>query len=335
MDVHPLPLFFLLGLLSDATSGLSCGIILAMDVDNVPGRRGHRSVEQAIPGRLIGLQGRLARPFWGVMGIWAVLCGVFASNRFRWDGNDLLILALILLLTDLAWGSLWDLAVGTDWFHLLRRRPSPSPLVRPIALPYTQPGSPGGRLFLAMSRLAGWWRTVFWPAAGPAVLGFAAAAILALVLNLILPERIHPLNLAFAIILLSGITLGWRGRGLLAGQALVLVALSWLAGNVAFGDLSRTSAVLALCFAVAAWGALLFGDGRKVGPWLQDGAQFIVLVLLVLMQQPLAAGFLGLLLFAQIALQISFRAGADPDRLMKPTWLWLMGAMMIAAVSIP
>jgi hypothetical protein len=269
------------------------------------------------------------------MGIWAVLCGVFASNRFGWDGNGLLTLALVLFLTDLAWGSLWDLAVGTDWFHLLRRRPSPAPLVRPVALPYTQPGSPGGRLFLAMSGLAGWWRTVFWPAAGPAVLGSAAATILALVLNLILPERIHPLNLAFAIILVLGIALSWRGHGLLAGQALVLVALSWMAGNMAFGDLSRPSAVLALCFAVAAWGALLFGHGRKLGLWLQDGAQCIALVLLVLMQQPLAAGLLGLLLFGQIALQISFRAGADPDRLKRPTWLWLMGAMMIAAVSIP
>lgn len=327
--------FFLLGLFGDATSGLSCGIILPMDANNVPDWRGHRSVDQVIPGRLIGIQGRLARPFWGVMGIWAVLCGVLASNRFRWDSNDLLTLALLLFLTDLAWGSLWDLAVGTNWFRLLSERSSPAPGVKLVALPYTRPGSPGGRLFLAMSRLSGWWRTDFWPTAGPVVLGSVTAAILALVLNLVLPDRIHLLNLVFAVVLSLVIALGWWGHGLLVGQALVLVALSWLAGNMAFAELSQPSAILALCFAVAAWGTLQIRTCRTLGPWLQASAQAAALALLVVLGQPLAAGIVGLLLFGQIALQISFRAGADHDLLMRRTWPWLMAAMMVAAVAIP
>jgi hypothetical protein len=170
---------------------------------------------------------------------------------------------------------------------------------------------------------------------GPAVLGSVAAAILVLVLNLMLPERIHPLNLLFVIILALGVVLSRRGYVFLVGQALVLVALSWLAGNMAFADLSRPSAILALCFAVAAWGILHLGAGRRVGQWLQNGAQCGALVLLVVLRQPLAAGLVGLLLFGQVALQIAFRSDADPDRLMRRTWPWLMASMMIAAVAIP
>ena len=92
-------------------------------------------------GTWIGLRGRLARPFWGWLGGWAVVCGALASNGLRWQGGTLLDLVLALLLVELAWGSLWDLAVGTDWFGSLSpSRPPARPASLP-SLPYTRPSS--------------------------------------------------------------------------------------------------------------------------------------------------------------------------------------------------
>ncbi len=342
--------FFLTSLGRDATSALSCGIIDAMDARDLPGLPGQRAMEGVVPGRLIGLQGRLARPFWGVMGIWAVLCGALASNRLRWDGRDLLTLALVLILADLAWGSLWDLVVGTDWRRLLTARWSSA---RPTssssegddgqfwknstlaALPYTQPGSPGGRVSRRLSGLVGWWCEAFWPAVGPVVLGSLGAVALTVVLTCFLADRVRPLNAVLAVIVGLGLVQRWRGRSSLAGQALVQVGLSWLVGHAAFAGLSRPSVILAVCFAVAAWGVLRAAEALPRGLWLLDGGQAIGVALLAVLRQPLAAGAMGMLLFGQVALQPSLGSGIDPARVMQRTWPWLMAAMLVAALAVP
>ena len=69
-----------------------------MDAHDLPDPDSPMPTVQLIPGRLFGLRGRLARPFWGVMGSWAALCGVLSSNYLRWEGEDLLNLVLVLLL---------------------------------------------------------------------------------------------------------------------------------------------------------------------------------------------------------------------------------------------
>jgi hypothetical protein len=321
-----------------------------MDARDLPGQPGQGTLERVIPGRLIGLQGRLARPFWGVMGIWAVLCGALASNRLRWDGRDLLTLALVLLLADLAWGSLWDLVVGNDWRRLLAEtcsaaRPTSSSSEgesrqfwknsRLAALPYTQPGSPGGRLSRRLSGLVGWWCAAFWPAAGPVVLGSLVAVALAVVLTCLLPDRVRPLNAALAVIIGLGLVQRWWGRSSLAGQALAQVGLSWLAGHAAFAGLSLPSMIMALCFAVAAWGVLRAAEALPGGLWLLDGGQAIGVALLAMLRQPLAAGAMGLLLFGQVALQPSLGSGVEPARVMQRTWPWLMAAMLVAALATP
>jgi hypothetical protein len=328
------------------------------------------NVEQLIPGRLIGLQGRLARPFWGVMGIWAVLCGSLASSGLRWDGESLLTLVLVLLLADLAWGSLWDLVAGTDWFGLLAAGWPPKHSAT-LALPYVLPDAPGGRLMRGLNRVVGWWRETFWPAAGPALLGVLVAVVLAVVLSLLLPGRLRLLSAILVALLGLGLIQRCRGREALAGTALVGGGLCWLAGHMAFFEIDWASLVLALGFSAAVWGGLRTARGLRGGLWLLNGGQAACVALLVTLKQPLAAGAIGLLLFGQIALQLSLhwqlslhrqpslhwqlslhwqpslhrqpllhqqsssRQGAEAMLVFRRTWPWLMAAMLVAALALP
>lgn len=310
-----------------------------MDVRELPGGGGRENTQQSISGRLIGLQGRLARPFWGVMGLWAVLCGTLASNRLRWEGEELLSLALVLLLADLGWGSLWDLIAGTDWFHLMARGWCPDePVAHPAswtALPYTQPDAPSGRFARGFTRLGGWWRGTFWPVAGPALLGALAAAVLTAVLSLLLPVRLRSLNAMLVALLGLGLVQRCRGRDALAGEALVLVGLCWLAGHMVLVDVEWPSLALALSFALAVWGGLRVARGLRGGLWLLNGGQAAGVALLAGLKQPLAAGVVGLLFFGQVALQPSLRYGGEPARVFHRAWPWLMAAMLVAALALP
>jgi hypothetical protein len=268
---------------------------------------------------------------------WAALCGALASHGLHWEGEHLLALVLVLLLADLAWGNLWELATGTDWFG---QRGGGRSTVRPArlpVLPYTQPDSPAGRLYRRLSRAVGWWQQVFWPAAGPALLGLVASGVLAAVLALFLPDRLRPLNAALVALIGLGVAQRWHGREPLAGQTSVQVGLSWLAGHLAFAAMEGPSLILALCFPVAAWGALRIAEGRPGGNWLVNGGLAGSAALMLGLKQPLAAGVLGLLFFGRLGLQISVVFAEDSARavLSNRTWPWLMLAMLVAALTVP
>ena len=294
-------------------------------------------VAPPVAGQWIGLRGRLAHPFWGWIGAWAVLCGALASYSLRWEGEALLALVLSLLLAELAWGSLWDLLVGTDWFHPLAEGWPPSQSTPAAALPYTQPHSPGGRLANRLGRLAAWWRVSFWPAAGPALLGLLAALSLTVVLALLLPARLRPLHAALVALAGLGVVQRRRGRDPLAAQALVRVGLCWLAGHAALAEVGAASVVLALSFSLAAWGLLRVGAGLGRGLWLLNGGQIVGVAALVVIQQPVAAGIAGLLLFGQVAMQPSLRYGGELAHQIvgRRSWPWLVAAMLVAAWALP
>jgi hypothetical protein len=183
------------------------------------------------------------------------------------------------------------------------------------------------------------------------VLGSLMAVVLVVVISQFLPERVRVLNVALVGLIGLGVVQRWRGRAPLAILGMVLVGLSWLAGHAAFADVSRPSLVLALSFALAAWGALRSAEGLWGGLWLLDGGQVVVVALLAALEEPLAAGLVGLLLFGQIALQVvlrkvegpalkedggpSRRLGNDPALAMRWIWTWLLGAMVVAAWAIP
>jgi hypothetical protein len=321
----------------DATRQASCGIIAAVnrkELSRVPSGDG---VEQPMSGHWVGLRGRLARPFWGWLGGWAVLCGALASNRLQWDGAALLNLVLVLLLVELAWGSFWDLAVSTARLRPLADGWPPRQPASPATLPYTQPHAPAGRLARWLGRLIGWWRDAFWPAAGPALLGLLAAAILALVLALFLPDRLRPLYGALVALAGLGLIQSRRDRQPLAVEALVRVGLGWLAGHAAFAGVGAASWVLALSFALAAWGNLRVAAGLPRGLWLLNAGQAIGVVALLILKQPLAASLAGLVLFGQVAMQPSLRYGGTPAHITvaRRTWPWLMAAMLLAGWALP
>ncbi len=274
-----------------------------------------------------------------------MLCGALASNQLHWQSETLLNLVLVLLLAELAWGSLWDLAVGTDWVRLMVEGLSS---VRPEALPsppYTQPHAPAGRLVGALGRFVGWWRQAFWPSAGPALLGLLAAAILAAVLAWLLPDRLRPLYAALVALVGLGVIQRQRGREAKAGHALLRVGLSWLAGHAALASVEAASLLLALSFSLAAWGNMRVAAALPWGLGLLNAGQAVAAVILVVLRQPVVACVSGLLLFGQIAMQPSLRYGkqtsgsAGNERIYvivaRRTWPWLMAAMLLAAWALP
>jgi hypothetical protein len=100
--------------------------------------------------------------------------------------------ALLLLLTDPLWGSLWRLAAGREELLPLRERDVP----RAVWLPYLQAGSPAARL-----------------------LGWDESGVLPLVLRVVFPTA----ALAFAIALVLGPTAVW-----LTGVVIVLGLVGWI-----------------------------------------------------------------------------------------------------------
>lgn len=306
-----------------------------MEARDLSDWRRHGIVDETIPGRVAAVHGRLARPFWGGMAIWATGCGALASNDLHWVGQDLLTLALVLILVDLAWGSLWDLADGTNWHRLLAAGAQPVPGEWRAILPYLQPGSPAERLFRRLGRFSTWWRQVLWPGVGPALLGLVAAGVLTGVLTLLLPRQVAPLNAVLVVIVSLGVAQRWRGGLALAAPAFAMVGLSWLAGHAAFAAITRHSIALALCYSLATWGLLRLGVGQGRALWLLNSGQAVAAVLLVVLEQPLAAGLVGTLLLGQIALQPSLFWGAEPAQVARRTWPWLLVSMLGAALAIP
>lgn len=300
-----------------------------------PRQSGCGSVETLIPGRLIRLQGRLARPFWGLLGIWATLCGALASHNLGWRGEELLALALVLLLADLGWGSLWDLMVGIDWFGALRGGWPPRRPAAVARLPYTQPGSPGWRLWCRVSRAGGWWRETFWPTAGAALLGVLGAAVLTTTLSFLLPASLRQLNAALVVLVGLGAVQRRWGREPLAGEAFAQVGLGWLAGHLAFAGMTLPSFLVAMGFVLAVWGSLRLVRGRSAALMLLNGGQVAVAAVLVAVRQPLLAAAVGALILGQVALQPGLHKGIDSAQVFRRTWPWLMAAMLVGALALP
>jgi hypothetical protein len=245
-----------------------------------------------------------------------------------------------MILTNLAWGSLWNLALSVDWFHPLADGWPPEQPSHLLYLPYSRPDSPGGKLFRWLGNLLAWSREVFWPASGTALIGALISAVLAFLLIALLPSRLYPL--CAALVALMGLGLAQRrwGRSLLTGQALVQIGLGWLAGHAAFAGVSLASLAVALGFVLASSGALRVGQG-EAGLGLLNSGQVFVVIILAGLKQPLAASGVGLLLFAQLALQLSFRfsrgqPGGDTCARVPPGWRpWMMASMLVAALALP
>lgn len=298
-------------------------------------QEGQRELGPRVQGRLIGLRVRMTRPLWGTVGSWAVLCGALASNRLYWRGQDLLSLALALVLVESGWGSLWELSTGVDWFRLLREGWPPVGSTPRGWLPYTHPSSPAGRLMRGCGRVTGWWRGFFWPAAGQELLSLLAAVAVVCIMTILLPERLYPLQVAAVCIVLVGAIARRWGSLWLAGQALLQAGLAWLVGHMTFAQWSAPSLVLATAYSLVIWGALRATRRLSGAWWLVNAGQLAGSAVLVWSKQPLVAGLMGLLLLAQIALQVALRQEDRPELIVSRSSPWILVSMLVAVVFLP
>jgi hypothetical protein len=293
----------------------------------------HPTSSSPASGGLIRLQGRSADLVTRLGPAWATICGVIASGSFDWQGQHWLWLALLILLVDGGWGTLWTALGGTNWATSLRRWRNwrfGEPFVIP---PYTLPGSPGDRASRWLGQLRMWWRDIFWPTCGPAVLAIAIALPVTLVLGIFLGTEVVLLSAAALAMMQLG--MAWEGgRGVIAPKwnAIISLSLPWLAGHATFGHITLQSAGLALAFALA-WGSAW----RAHLPWeraLGIGTQLLGAMLLAILHNPLAAGGLLLLLTPQLMLLPWLQRGQSASWYTQHTRPWLMAAMLIAAWAL-
>ena len=68
-----------------------------------------------------------------------------------------------------------------------------------------------------------------------------------------------------------------------------------------------------------------------------DGGQAVVVVLLAVLKEPLAAGVVGLMIFGQAAMQPLLRFGGESTHgpVSRRTWPWMMVAMLVAVLALP
>ena len=265
---------------------------------------------------------------------WAALCGAVAAGSSDWQDAEWLQLALLILLVDVGWGVLWAAMGSTDWAAPLRRWRdwrSGEPVSSP---PYTLPGSPGDRTSHWLGQLRAWWRDVFWPACGLSLSAVVVALLGSAVLGILLGTDLLLLNVVALAVMQLG--LAWEGgRGTVAPKwdAIIVVALPWLAGHMVSSEtLTLSSVGLALAFTLA-WGAAWQACSR----WerlIGIGAQFLVAVLLVALHRPLAAGGLLVLLVPQLMLHPWLERGQLSAWYVRYARPWMMAAMMIAAWAL-
>ncbi len=284
-------------------------------------------------GGLIRLEARAADLGSWLGPTWATLCGVAASNAFRWQSGDWLHLALLPLLVDAGWGTLWTAMVSTHWALPIHRWRNWHKNRAMNILPYTLSGTPGDRIGRWLGRLWAWWQEALWPTCGSAIGAILVALPVTAVLGTLLgPELLLLSGAALALMQLGVIWESGRGGVPPGWDALIAVALPWLAGHATFGVITLPSAGLATLFALA-WGS---GWGTTSGRarTVVVASQLASAACLVVLHRPLAAGALFLLLLPQMALLPWIRLDLPTNRFVRYTRPWLMVAMAVAALVL-
>ena len=258
---------------------------------------------------------------------WAVVCGIIASNAFAWNGRNVLVAALAVVLADGAWATVWWGLVETDWPNLLAGWHSIS--VERGEPSFASRGSPAHRSQYWLAHLRAWWKTVAKPQAGTPVLSALFSAILALLLSAVIGWQALTLSLGALALIELGVIARVRERRTALAQGFLDVGLAWMLGNAVFSQLSVLSALTALIFSFAYAGALDLVHGRPV-TWRWLLPQLIMVVVLTLIQQPLAALAFIAVLIAQVLLATVLHGAAFA----RAAQFWLMLAMLIAALGI-
>jgi hypothetical protein len=270
---------------------------------------------------VVNVQVWVDQAVWRPAGFWAFAAGVLATGAWRQPGDlNWQGLALLALLVDPLWGSIWRLSGGRR--ALLALPPLGS--VQQISLPYLQRGSPAARL------LAGD-HTDIWPSA--LRVGVPAVALAFLVAILL---GVYALGTTVVVVVLAA--LGWTLRrsytyGAPLLQSTVAVGLPWLLTVQQVQGVSgqidwRPQILLALCWTVHQWGGLRNGQRSDwLGLFALAVAQIGMCALLVAVQAPLWVAPLVVLLLPTWLLAYQ----QQPLRRLRAVWL---AAMLLSAFAL-
>ena len=296
---------------------------------------GGRPVHRVL-GPLMKFEVRITRPLTWLGPAWAALCGAVASGWLTLSGQNLLILIIALFLADALWGTLWHLIAERDWFVSSTNWRSQAQEANLTALPYTAPGSASHRAFSWLGRKLAWWRAVFWPRLGSALLGLVVALPLTLALAIILGQRAIILtSAALAITVLALLRAHRHSAPPLSLRAILEMGFAWLAGHIAFGPLTLWSFLIAVSYTVAYHSCLnLAKDSRRRSLTLLKVSQAAVIAVLISLRQPVVAGVVGLLLLAQMLLQPFLGQGEVELWYLRRTRPFLMAGMLLAALAV-
>jgi len=229
-------------------------------------------------------------------------------------------------------GSVWSSAAN---LHVTAAREvgvsGESPPMRFPWLPYTHPDSASGRVMSCMERILNGWRDGSpWVTS---VMGLTLGTVLSLTVGVVLGGQA-------LIVTAAGLALAWIGAcsqpGMTARQVLRVFLPtmgSWLLSYSVLAPLNWVAVALAGLYALAihAYTMLPKMDHWQGRVLLANGSQFLVSLLLILGKQPLLAGIVTLLLWAQMLLQLSLLDRGQQTIYLRRCNVALMTSMLISA----
>ena len=286
-----------------------CGVIVEehIAVDESP---------KATWGQTLLFRPRLGGRWWSLSPMWAAFAGALSSSTV-WTYADLLHVLTVVILAEAVYQAIIA-AIGWK-----REIPAPAQEHGELRewfpwLPYSAPGTPSGRLARTWANLQSAWRANRWTGQDGVLAQMAVNLLVAGVLSAYLGwPAVWALIAAVALGIihhLLGPAQARVGRWVLAVAA---IFLPWILAGALLGVMSRASIVVALLFAVGR-GALL-DRGRLVGDlwaWiLADGCQLIIVGILIVLKQPVAAGVMVVFVAAQVLLQAGPRSAPLSRRL--------------------
>jgi hypothetical protein len=297
-------------------------------------------------GGLLALQVGSVGPRVWLGAAWGALCGAAASGGLEVSWQVLVVVLLTLVLADPVLGSVWSLvSEASGWRFPRPRKGNPGSEAAIAALPYTIPGSVGHRFSLFAGQALVRWRSTIWPRVGTSILGLGLLCLVALLVasalgSVVLLVTVIALGVAGAA--LVDVRSGARWRGLL-GSAF-LAGLPWLLGYTALAQNSLGEQGLVSLARVLVWPAL-YATTWRAYQWLDEGesgkgavllsvAQSVVVALLVLVKQPIAAGVVALFLLPQLLLQPALRDGADGPWYLRRVQVFTMASMLAMSVAV-
>lgn len=263
---------------------------------------------------------------------WAAIAGLLALGYWislpvaAWRSEDWRSLALVLLLVDPLWGSIWRLASGRDELLPLRKQV----VTQQFWLPYLTADSPAAHI---MGRGAA-----------------AASTVFPLVFRVVLPTVL----LACAVALVLGLTalwmtgaivlcslLGWMIRRLWRRpahflHACVTIALPW---GLALSQLRAFHGANGIAWngqwvLLGLWTLHNWGEGRclhRASDWwgagLMAGAELGLIALLIVIKAPV---WLAIVVILSIPTWLSIYQGRSLQRVT----FWWLAAMLMSAVAV-